>query len=173
MNRAGTGRKAPSYSALRNTLIQIDPDQLAAAISEWLQSHLGELPRALAVDGKWVRDKVLTVCLTDHETAAPVAVGIAGKHIVSQEQKREGEQTVARKLYATTALHGAIVTADALHNSRPDAEAILAAGGDYLIQLKQESRHSYRQAAAIAARPPLLPSKRKPKRAMAESRPGN
>ena len=172
MKREGTGRKAPSYSALRNTLIQIDPDQLAATISQWLQGHLGELPRALAVDGKWVRDRVLTVCLTDHETAAPVAVGIAGRHIVSQEQKREGEQTVARKLYATTSLQGAIVTADALHNSRPDAEAILAAGGDYLIQLKQEVRHSYRQAQAIAAGSPLLPSKSKPRRGMAGSRPG-
>jgi len=170
-NKAGTGRKAPSYTALRNVLMQINPDELAAAVNGWLQSHLGQLPRALAVDGKWVRDQVLTISLTDHETAAPVAIGIAGEHVLSEQHKREGEQTVARKLYATTPLHNAIVTADALHNSNPDAEAILQAGGDYLIQLKQENRHSYRHAETIASTTPLLPAQPKLKKAMAASRP--
>jgi len=173
MNKAGIGRKAPSYSALRNTLMQIDPDQLATAVSEWLQSHLGELPKALAVDGKWVRDRVLTVCLTDHETGAPVAVGIAGEQITGAEHKREGEQTVSRKLYPAAVGEQTIVTADALHNSRADANALLENGGDYLIQLKQENRHSYRHAKAIAEGSPLLPVHRDQKKATAVSRPGN
>ena len=54
------GRKVPSYTALRNLLIQIDPQTFAACLSGWLQANLGTLPRALAIDGKWIRDRALT-----------------------------------------------------------------------------------------------------------------
>ncbi len=165
-------RKAPSYSALRNLLVKVDPNALAEAISAWLQGHLGQLPRALAVDGKWVRDQVLTVCLTDHETGAPVAIGIAGEHIRRRKQKREGEQTVARKLYAASDLHGAVITGDALYNSRPDADAMLRAGADYLLQVKQENRHSYHNAERLALTTPLLPTPKSPTAPTDASTPG-
>ena len=154
LNKAGTRRKAPSYTALRNTLMQVDPDALAAAVSEWLQRHLGELPKALAIDGKWVRDRVLTVCLTDHETGAPLAVGVAGKHVVDGQHKHEGEQTVARQIYASTDLREALVTAEALHNSRPDTEAIQRAGGDYLIQLVNKQTATATTKPSSSPRPP-------------------
>jgi len=66
------GRKAPSYTAIRNLLRQLDPDAFAVCISAWLNAHHGELPRALALDGKWVRDRLLSVALSEHETGAPV-----------------------------------------------------------------------------------------------------
>lgn len=69
------GRKAPSYSALRNLLQQTDPHEFAKVVSAWLQENEGSLAPALAVDGKWVRDKALSVCLSDHETGVPIAVG--------------------------------------------------------------------------------------------------
>ncbi len=56
-------RKVPSYSALRNLLIRIDPHQLADCLNRWLQANLGTLPRALALDGKWIRDRALSLCL--------------------------------------------------------------------------------------------------------------
>lgn len=152
------GRKAPSYTAIRNLLQQLDPDAFAACISQWLADHQGELPRALALDGKWVRDRLLGVTLSEHESGAPVAVGFAGVHIRDDKSKREGEQTVARKLYRQCPLEGAVVTADALHNSAPDASAILEAGGDYLLQIKQENRHSYQNAEKMAQSPPFLPA---------------
>ena len=61
-------------------------------------------------------------------------------------QKREGEQTVARKLYSQSNLTAAVITADNLHNSQPDAQAILDTGADYVLQIKQENRHSYKAA---------------------------
>jgi hypothetical protein len=103
-----TFRKAPSYTALRNLLLQIDPHQLADGLNQWLQAHLGTLPRALAIDGKWIRDRALSLCLSDHETGAPVALGFAREKTKSNgeqsqdDYKREGEQTVALRLYATT-----------------------------------------------------------------------
>lgn len=160
LKKNGCGRKAPSYTAVRNLLQKLDPDAFAACVSRWLAAHQGELPRALAVDGKWVRDRLLGITLSEHESGAPVAVGFAGKHIQGDKSKREGEQTVARKLYRECPLEGAVVTADALHNSAPDAKAILDAGGDYLLQVKQENRHSYKTAQKIAQSTPFLPTSR-------------
>jgi len=156
------GRKAPSYTAIRNLLQQLDPDAFAVCISQWLAAHQGELPRALALDGKWVRDRLLGVGLSEHESGAPVAVGYAGVQVRDNNHKREGEQTVARKLYRQCPLDGAVVTADALHNSSPDATAIVQAGAHYLIQVKQENRHSYKTAEKIAQSPPFLPTPNSP-----------
>ena len=157
------GRKAPSYTAIRNLLKQLDPDDFAQTISRWLEDHQGELPRALALDGKWIRERVLSVSLSEHESGAPVAIGFARTHVKEDEQKREGEQTVARKLYSQRNLNGAVITADSLHNSQPDAQAILDAGADYVLQIKQENRHSYKAAEQIAqAGNPLLATPKSP-----------
>jgi hypothetical protein len=162
-----TFRKAPSYSALRNLLLRIDPHQLAESLNQWLQANAGTLPRALAVDGKWIRDRALSLCLSDHETGAPVALGFAQEKLTSADQqtpddyKREGEQTVARRLYATTNLANATVTGDALYNNQPQAQAVLDAGGDYFFQLKNEDRHAYQAAAKKAQTTPLLPTRKR------------
>ena len=157
-------RKAPSYTALRNLLIQCDPHQLADCLNQWLQANLGTLPRALAVDGKWIRDRALNLCLSDHETGAPVAMGFAKEKTKKDDQqsqddyKREGEQTVALRLYATTNLQNATITGDALNNNKPQAQAVIAAGGDYFFQLKNENRHAYQMASQKAKATPLLPT---------------
>lgn len=157
-------RKTPSLTALRNLLIKIDPHQLADGLNRWLQANLGTLPRALAVDGKWIRDRALSLCLSDHDTGSPVALGFAKEKVQSDEQqskddyKREGEQTIALRLYETTHLQNATITGDALNNNKPQAQAVLDAGGDYFFQLKNENRHAYQAAAKLAETSPLLPS---------------
>jgi len=91
-----------------------------------------------------------------------LAIGFAKTQGSGDERKRQGEQTVARKLYAERSLEGAVVTADALHNSAPDARAILDAGADYILQVKQENRHSYRTAERIAQSNPLFSTSTNP-----------
>ena len=163
-----TFRKVPSYTALRNLLIRIDPHSLADCLNRWLQANLGILPRALAVDGKWIRDRALSLCLSDHETGAPVAMGFAKQKIQNDDQqskedyKREGEQTVALRLYGTTNLENATVTGDALNNNQPQAQAVIKAGGDYFFQLKNENRHAYKAAVQRALGAPLLPTPKNP-----------
>ena len=159
-------RKAPSYTALRNLLIQIDPHQLADCLNRWLQANLGTLPRALAIDGKWIRDRALSLCLSDHEPGAPAARGFAKEKIKNDDEqskddfKREGEQTVALRLYATTNLENATVTGDALNNNKPQAQAVLDADGDYFFQLKNENRHAYKAALQKAKATPLFSSQK-------------
>ena len=114
------------------------------------------------MDGKWIRDRALSLCLSDHETGAPVAVGFAAEVSKTDENKREGEQTVL-ELYGKTNLEGAIITGDALNNNKAQAQAILKAGGDYFLQLKNENRHAYRAARQIAEKAtPFLPTPKSP-----------
>jgi hypothetical protein len=143
-------RKAPSWSALYNFVTQIKPEEFADCLNLWLGSNLGTLPRALAIDGKWIRDQALSLCLSEHETGAPVAVGFADKVAKTDENKREGEQTVALRLYEKTNLEGATITGDALNNNKPQAHAIKQAGGHYFLQLKNENRHAYKAADRLA-----------------------
>jgi hypothetical protein len=154
------GRRAPSYSALYNLLKQLDPDALAAALNGWLYSHYGDLPRALALDGKYVRDLVLTLALSEHETGAPVAMTIASKAPKCEASKTEGELTAAKRLYAQTGIQGATITADALHCERENMQLVVENGGDFLFQLKGNQPNAFDQAVKIAAvTTPLFPVK--------------
>ena len=107
-------------------------------------------------------EPVPSLCLSEHETGAPVAVGFAEKKSKTDENKREGEQTVALKRYAETNLEGATITGDALNNNKPQAHAITQAGGHYFLQLKNENRHAYKAADRLAQEgsPPLYPHRR-------------
>lgn len=158
-NKAGTFRPAPSYSALYNLLCKMDPHEFAAALSGWLSAAHGTLPRGLAIDGKYVRNLVLTLCLSEHESGAPAAIAIAVQAPVSEETKKEGELTCARRLYATTPLHGATITGDAL-NCEPQSMALAVENGaDFLFQLKANQPNALKHAVDVAAKlPPLLPA---------------
>ncbi len=46
---------------------------------------------------------------------------------------------------------------DALNNNKAQAAAILKAGGDYFLQLKDENRHAHKAASKIAETSPFLP----------------
>lgn len=159
--KGGKTRKTPSYTAIRNLLIQIDPNEFAKTVSGWLKKHHGTLPRALAVDGKWIRDRALSLCLSEHESGAAVAIGFAKEKPKSEEHKKEGEQTVALKLYKESNLENAVITADALYCNKPQTAAVLKAGGDYFFQLKNENRHAYKYSEKTAqSTTPFLPTQK-------------
>ena len=109
----------------------------------------------------------MSLCLSEHETGAPIAVGFAAEVSKTDENKREGEQTVALELYGKTNLEGAIITGDALNNNKAQARAILNSGGDYCLQLKNENRHAYQAAQRSAEKAaPLLPTLKSPTQPM-------
>ncbi len=74
-------------SALYHFLTQIEPEAFSQCLNAWFASNLGTLPRALAVDGKWIRERALSLCLSDHETGAPVAIGFAAQVSKTDENK--------------------------------------------------------------------------------------
>ena len=133
----------------------LDPDALARPLGAWLRAHAGELPGALALDGKMVRDVAGLVCLCDHETGVPSAMArISEKEGEGERCELKAAQRMIRDL---PDLAGKLVTADALHGQDETARTIVEQGGDYLIQVK-ENRKTARAAAEskLAGLAPLL-----------------
>jgi hypothetical protein len=155
---ASNYRKAPSVSAMRNLLQQLDPDALAHVLGEWLRANEGCLPRQLAMDGKFIGEVVGIVSLSDVETGVPLAMAVAS------EKKGEGERCellVARRLVRGLDLTGAVVSCDALHCQNETSREIVGVGGEVLVQVKANQKGALATCKAISAsRPPLLPRRR-------------
>jgi hypothetical protein len=74
-----TFRETPSYDVFYKLLRAINPEQMAAVLTGWLQEQAGTLPGALAMDGKFIGDVVGVLTLAEHETGAPEAMAHCSK----------------------------------------------------------------------------------------------
>jgi hypothetical protein len=57
--------KAPSRKTFDAVLKGVSPVRLSEALDGWFRGALGEMPPTLALDGKYVRDKVGTLNICD------------------------------------------------------------------------------------------------------------
>jgi predicted transposase YbfD/YdcC len=125
--------KAPGYSVYYQLLGRLDNEEFAALLSAWLRERAGDLPDALAMDGKMIRDQIGTLTLASHEDNAPRAMAIHDK----KEGTGRCELKVAQALLGSMReLEGKIITADALHCQKQTARLIVERGGDYVLQIK-------------------------------------
>jgi hypothetical protein len=152
--------RVPGYKVYYNLLSKLNPDTLAESLSTWLRLHSGTLPSSLALDGKMIRETVGIVCLADHETGVPHAMGCMS---MKEGEGDRCELKTAQKLIAALPdLNHKLVTADALHCQAATAQAIVAQGGDYLLQVKDNQKTVRALAeAGMASLPPFLPGSRK------------
>ena len=145
----------------------MDPEAFAQLLSQWLCSRVGALPAALAMDGKMIRNHIGLLTLAQHEDGAPQAVAVYDQ----KEGTERCEQTAALALLESLeALDGKMITADPLHCQRKVARTIVEKGGDYLLQIKANQKHLFKQAQRFDALQdtPFLPS---PKPDTDESKP--
>jgi len=130
---------APSYKVYYNLLSHMDVDKFAKILSDWLAEHNGSLPAALAMDGKFIKETVGIVCLADHETGVPAAM--------MKAKKKEGdtgdcEMIAGRKMISEHKdLSNTVITADAMHTQRLTAQEIVANGGEYILQVKDNQKN--------------------------------
>ncbi|MDI1247624.1 MAG: DUF4338 domain-containing protein [Lacunisphaera sp.] len=145
-------RVAPGRDVFYSLLGRVDPAALAAVLNAWLQAQHGQLPAALALDGKAVTDRLAqVVSLVSQETGATVAV--APVLAVAKEH----EVPAARALLAQTDLTDTLVSLDAGHANHATARTIVEAGGEYLIQLKGNAPAAQAAAAhALHGQAPLF-----------------
>lgn len=123
--------QAPCKDIFYTLLTRIDPDSLANVLNAWLEGQHGQLPSALALDGKAVGDRLAqVVSVVQSETGATVAV------VPILATEKEHEVPAARAYLGKTDLEGAVVSLDAGHANHATAQTIVQSGGDYLIQLK-------------------------------------
>jgi hypothetical protein len=139
--------QAPGKDVFYTLLAKIEPDELAAVLNAWLEGQHGQLPSALALDGKAVGDRLAqVVSLVAQETGATVAVA----PVLSAAKEHE-----VPALLGTTYLTDTLVSLDAGHANHQTARTIVTAGGEYLIQLKGNAPAV--QAAAAHALQGLAP----------------
>jgi len=140
--------EVPCYSVFYQLLNKLDPEVFATALNAWLQAREGTLPRALAMDGKMIREHIGIFSMAKHGDGAPHSIAVYDQ----KENTKRCEQTVGCQLIQSLpSLDGAIVTADPLHCQKKTAEAIVAKGGDYLFQLKKNQASLFDQATRINA----------------------
>ncbi|MEY3277127.1 MAG: hypothetical protein RL153_2395 [Verrucomicrobiota bacterium] len=125
--------RVTGYNVFHPLLGGIDPSGFNRVLNEWLAARAGDLPRALAVDGKMVRDHFGILSLARHTDGAPEAMTVFDQ----KEGTERWEQSVAAELVdAIPSLGNRVVTADALHCQRKLARAVLEKGGEYVLQGK-------------------------------------
>ena len=96
-----------------------------------------------------IRTVIGILSLSEHETGVPVALAI------QTEKKGDGshcELEAGKRLLAdpATVLDQKLVTTDALHTLKPNAMTITDAGGDYLLQVR-DNRPKLRALAKAKA----------------------
>ena len=129
-------------------LTRMDPEAFAALLTGWLRHHHGQLPAALALDGKMIRDHIGLLTLAQHEDGAPHALAVYDQ----KENTERCEQTAAAALLEKLpALDGQLITADPLHCQRAPARVIVEKGGDYLFQIKGNQPKLLEQAQKLDA----------------------
>src|SRR3954447_2720651 len=155
--KAGTKSfyRVPGYNVFYQVLSRLDAEALAQRLSDWLQGQSGQLPAALALDGKMIRDQIGLVTLADHEDGSPVALALMDQ----KEGTQRCEQTAALSLLESLpTLEQKVASADALHCQKATARVIVEKGGEDLLQLKANQPALLKQAeAAGAVSAPLLP----------------
>ena len=139
--------RTPCQSTLQRLFCKLDGQALAKALSAHFAPVAVALPvvpgsRGVAIDGKAQRGRlpfqtggcpVHALTAFCHERG----VVLAQEPIERGEDKSEGELTVAPALVARIAWPGRVLTGDALFCQRKLCAQVLAAGGDYLVLVKE------------------------------------
>jgi len=131
------GGGPPSHDTFSRIFRLLDPAQFHDAFQGFMAAFAAARAGVVAIDGKSLR------------RSFDRAAGASPLHLVSawatEERLVLGQMKVAREGNEITAvpallrllsLDGATVTVDAMHCQRATAEAILAAGGDYVMAVK-------------------------------------
>jgi len=148
--------RLPSYSVYRDVLCALDLEAFAEVLSQWLQQHRDGLPKALALDGKMIRDTIGVLSVVDAETGVPVAMRIM--------TQKEGDGAHCEKTVARAVVEGLpdgqerMISGDALHTDATMAQLAVENGASYLLQVKGNQPGIKRRLAQKTAASPLLPT---------------
>jgi len=129
---------APSTTTFWKLFNKIDNAQLDQLISEILKELQGDLPKAIAVDGKVIRS---TRPDEKHDNKLNLFAALSHEKALVQNQIAIGDKTneipELPNLLKPLDLDGTVVTADALNTQRASARHIVQdKGGDYLFTVK-------------------------------------
>ncbi len=143
----------PSHDTFGRVFSRLDPDQFERCFCRWIQALAQAKPgRLVALDGKSIRRSL------------DQAAGQAAIHMISAWSQsnqlvlgqvaccaKSNEITTMPALLELLDLRGAVVTADAMHCQRDLAKRIVEAGGDYILQVKDNQPHLHEELKLLFA----------------------
>ena len=159
--------RTPHQSTLQRLFRKLDAGALSAAVGAALAAAApapdGRGSQGVAFDGKAQRGRLafaaggapvhaLTAYLHEADTV------LAQAEIRSTAEKAEAELTVAPTLVARVAWPGRVLTGDALFCQRRLLGQVLAAGGDYLVLVRENQPTLYHDIALLFDPPADLPA---------------
>ena len=163
----GDGR-VPHQSTLQRLFRKLDAGALSAAVGAALAAAVpapnGRGSQGVALDGKAQRGRLAFAAAggaTVHALSAylhEADVVLAQAEIRSTAEKAEAELTVAPVLVARVAWPGRVLTGDALFCQRSLLRQVLAAGGDYLVLVRENQPTLYQDIALLFDPPPDQPA---------------
>jgi DDE_Tnp_1-associated/Transposase DDE domain len=128
--------KTPSVSTLSRTLRRFDAAQLEAILTHWLRGRIDlDTARHVSLDGKVLRGSRDRELPGQHLVAA-YAPQVAGVLAQIRVGSQTNEHKAALELLGLIPLRGKVVVGDAMFCQRDLAEAVIAAGGDYVLVAK-------------------------------------
>ena len=157
------GGIAPHQTTLSRLFRRLHPEALSAALTAYFSGPAAGLPappppprgrEGVAIDGKAHRGRIpfdsaagtvhaLSAFLHDsgivlaQEPIGEVAPAAPAAETAVPQDKAEAERSVAPTLIARLDWRGRVFTGDALYTQRSICEQVVAAGGDYLLIVKE------------------------------------
>lgn len=136
----GYFRRPPTRNAFRYLLLQVDPEELEAALWKWVTEGLGlqlsdDDLQAVSLDGKTLRG-----AFTEHQRAMHVLAildqqtGCILNQTVMDPTTNEAKASL--KMLTEMVVKGRVVVADAMFCQRDVCQKILDSGGDYYVIVK-------------------------------------
>lgn len=128
----------PCADWLRSLMNRIDPEVFSGAFRAWVAASWPDRPELVAIDGKTSR-RSYNRKTGEGPLHLVSAYATNARLVLAQEavDEKENEIVVIPKLIDRLNLDGALVSVDAIACNPSIAEAIVAAGADYLLSVKE------------------------------------
>lgn len=141
----------PSHDTFGRVFARLDPDELERCIVRWT-AHLAKITRGrlIAIDGKTLRrsfDKASKKAAIHMVSAWSSANQMVLGQLATDA--KSNEITAIPRLLKMLDLTGAVVTIDAMGCQTKIAEQIMAQGGDYVLQVKDNHKTLHEDAKLL------------------------
>jgi predicted transposase YbfD/YdcC len=160
--------RTPCQSTLHRLFRQLDGEALSATLAGWFRRQAAPKATAGAAEGVAVDGKAQRGRLRFPEVGCPVhalsafcheqGIVLAHEPITAGTDQAEAELTVAPALLARIDWHDRVLTGDALFCQRTLCQQVRAAGGDYLVLVKDNQGTLHDDIRLLFDPPPTLPA---------------